>query len=153
MAGNANSGGHNASIPAGPIGPPKPWPWERRRLRKDGQMSGRMWPAPRIRTALVKRFAEYGVNLGPEASDSLTSLAWAHHIRQRATDAIAFVDAGLVEPPPVVGKRCAFAMVSSCDADIRRALTSMGLYPLRKLVPEVPETDDDDFAQPAGSGA
>lgn len=149
MAGNEHSGGHNATIPAGAVGPPDPWPWERRRLRNDGTI-GRMWPAPRIRRALIKRFTEYGITLGPEASDSLSSLAWAHHIRQRATDAIMFVDAGLVEGPPTVGKRCAFAMVSTCDADIRRALTAMGLYPLRKVQPEAPETDDDDFAQPTG---
>ena len=150
MAGNANSGGHNATIPAGPAGPPVAWPWERRRLRSDGTIA-RMWPAPRIRRALIKRFAEYGVMLGPEASDSLTSLAWAHHVRQRATDAIALVDAGFAEGPPVVGKRCAFAMLSLCDADIRRALTAMGLYPLRKIVPEAPESDHDDFAQPGAS--
>ena len=116
VAGNANSGGHNARIPRrlGPTAPaaadPGMWPWERRRA------GSRLWTHRRIRRHLVA-----------VSRDAITALVDAHCIGQVARDAIAANPA-----EPRVGRRDAYAVQANAHVAIKSALSSMGLWPLDK---------------------
>ena len=147
MAGNENSGGHNARVRVPLAGVlTGTWPWDR--ARKVAR-----WPAEKIRRYLEQDLAELGIVTDGSARDILTLLADAYHVRLRARIAILESEDGV----PRVGKRDAFAVQALANNDVQKGWRLLGVYPLKRPVvgnagekqrPPIEEDADAEFGQP-----
>ena len=130
MAGNANSGRRASFAGKAETVMPGYWPWERSSVPEK-------WTRRRIRGHLERWLVRHGLVVSGLARDAVAALADAHHLALRAALAID-------EDPdmPLVGKRDAYTVQTAAHEAIRRALQSLGLWPLRRPVA-------DDGAAPA----
>lgn len=147
MAGNENSGGHNATIGVdAPDHGAQLWPWEKRpRRRPDGGWT-KPWTFERIRRHLLANLSPRGVRFGV-SPDALSQLARAHERLAAAKRAIYLAD----DDDPKVGRRSAHGLAREADLDVARCWRQLGVWPMLRPAAEHDVDDgDDEFAQPTG---
>ena len=130
MAGNANSGGHNATIGAElPPGHVESWPWMRPHNRKHGAWPRSPWTPDRIRRRLVDVYAARRIPGGVDGATVFDALALAHWRAHLAHRRLREWGLDQEDDPPKVWGRCAAAVQREAFADIDKANRVLNVWP------------------------